>query len=111
MDILNFHIDYVNKEALKTAEEINAEKIAAITEFEGRLDACPQQWVLVTKRFIKLVKDNIDSRDKLINEFRVISSVDEPKRVLDIVHELEDLDGRDIRAVDFYNTVMDEYLD
>lgn len=108
MDILDTYIDWVNKETLKTAEKINTDKIAAIAELEGRLNTCPQEWISITKNFIKLIKDNISTRDKLINELKVISSVDEPKRVLDITHELEELDKRDCKAVDFYNSAMNE---
>lgn len=50
------------KSIIQKAESLNNSKTAAVIEPQSRLNICPGQYLLPTKRFIKVINNNIKAR-------------------------------------------------
>lgn len=108
--------DIVNENIIM-AESLNMKKQRAIEMVESRFNECPAKWKQHTKKFIENVKENIEARDKLITELRLMIHSyiykDEginPVKVDFIIKEFQELDDKDALAADIYKALMDEMI-
>lgn len=96
------------KAIIQEAEKLNASKTAAIGKLQGRLNICPGQYLLPTKRFINAINNNIRDRQKLIDELNVISILTKSERLIEITYKLQEIDNKDLMASNMYSVAMDE---
>ena len=108
--------DIVN-EYIIMAESLNMKKQQAIQMLENRFNECPVKWKQHTKKFIDNVKENIETRDKLIKDLRLMihsyiykDEAINPVKVDFIIKELQGLDDKDALAADIYKALMDEMI-
>ena len=95
-------------ELMQNANDLNNSKTAAVTELQDRLNVCPEQYLLHTKRFIRVINNNIETRQKLIDELKDMNILTNPERLIEITFELQEIDNKDLMASYMYTAAMDE---
>jgi hypothetical protein len=104
------NLKIIAKNFTQKAENLNIIKTNTINKLEGRLNVCPEEYLLPTKRFIQIIKNNIEARQKLIGELNDKNILKKTKRLFEITCELEEIDKKDIMASDVYQASMDEMV-
>lgn len=96
------------RDIMEKATALNGSKTIAITKLQERLNTCPRQYLLSTKKFINVINKNIEARQKLIDELKDVSILTKPERFIEITYELQEIDKKDIMASDMYSASMNE---